>query len=95
MPDQPSILVEADRIINGQRRQDYGGPLESFTRIGLMWSAYLGRGVSAEDVANLMVLLKVCRAQQGFHRDSYVDIAGYAGCVGLIQCERLEVPPLG
>lgn len=83
-----SLLVEAEGIINGQRRLDYGGPLESFGRIAHMWAAYLGRGLSAEDVANLMILLKVCRAQQGFHRDSYVDIAGYAGCVDLIQRER-------
>lgn len=37
--------------------------------------------LSTADVANLMILMKVSRAQNGFHRDSYVDIAGYAGCV--------------
>ena len=32
------------------------------------------------DVANLMILLKVSRAQNNFDRDSYVDIAGYVAC---------------
>lgn len=80
-----SVLAEAEEIINGQRREDYGGPAESFGRIARMWSGYLGSEVTPEDVAMLMVLLKVSRAKQGFQRDSLVDIAGYAGCVELLQ----------
>ncbi|MDV6975290.1 DUF6378 domain-containing protein [Mycobacterium intracellulare] len=82
-----TVLQEAERIINGQRREDYGGVTESFNLIGGMWSAYLGINVSAHDVANLMVLLKVARAKNGFHRDSYVDIAGYAGCTEKLDAE--------
>lgn len=84
----PSVLEEAQALIHGQRSLDYGGPLESFERIAGLWSAYLGHPLAAEDVVNLMVLLKVSRAKQGFHRDSYVDIAGYAGCAELVQRER-------
>lgn len=84
-----SVLREADEIINGQRRKDYGGPLESFARIGRLWAPVLGLDeVTPEQVALCMVGLKVARAMQGFHRDSLVDIAGYAGCIELIQQER-------
>lgn len=38
---QQSILQEAEDIINGPRREDYGGPLESFTRIGKLWAPIL------------------------------------------------------
>ena len=41
--------------------------------------------LTPQDVANMMILMKVSRAQNGFHRDSYVDIAGYAGCVEMIE----------
>lgn len=85
---EESVLQEAQRIIHGPRQQDYGGPLESFERIAALWSAYLGVPLEAEDAANLLILLKVARAKQGFHRDSYVDVAGYAGCAELIQEER-------
>src|SRR5437879_2041039 len=71
-----SVLEEAQRIIHGQRRQDYGGPLESFDRIGRLWSPILGVDVTAEQVALCMIALKIARAMQGFHRDSIVDIAG-------------------
>lgn len=83
-----TILEEAERIVNGPRRQEYGGCLESFERIAAMWSAYVGVALTGEDVAMLMVLLKVCRAKQGQHRDSLVDIAGYTRCVTLMQEER-------
>jgi len=80
-----SVLDEAAQIINGQRQLDYGTPAESFGRIANLWSDYLGIEVTPPDVANLMILLKVSRAKQGFHRDSYVDIAGYAGCAELLE----------
>lgn len=86
--DPETILEEAERIVNGPRRQEYGGCLESFERIAAMWSAYVGVALTGEDVAMLMVLLKVCRAKQGQHRDSLVDIAGYTRCVTLMQEER-------
>ena len=80
-PPKPTLLQEADAIINGERQKDYGPPAESFGRIARLWSDYLDQELTALDVANLMILLKISRAKTGgFHRDSYRDIAGYAGC---------------
>jgi len=77
----PTILDEAASIVNGgPREQAYGHPGENFTRIATMWSAYLGKTVTAHDVCMLMILLKTTRAVTGFHRDTAVDIAGYARC---------------
>lgn len=73
-----TVLQEADRLINGDRRDTYGSASESFGRIAGLWSAYLGRTVTPLDVANLMILLKVSRTKGTFHRDSYVDIGGYS-----------------
>jgi hypothetical protein len=84
--ETPSVLQEAETIINGDRRTDYGTATASFERIASMWSGYLGIDLSPHDVAMLMVLLKVARSKQGIdttgapQRDSLVDIAGYAGC---------------
>ena len=87
-PIAETILAEAERIVNGPRRVEYGGCLESFQRIATMWSAYFGIDISPEDVAMAQVMLKVCRAKQGMHRDSLVDIAGYARCVEIMSEER-------
>lgn len=73
------LLQRADALIHGERRGQYGEPSESFKRIGELWSAYLGVEVSALDFVNLMILMKVSRAKSGYHDDSYLDVAGYAG----------------
>ncbi|MGW6624253.1 DUF6378 domain-containing protein [Nocardia sp. NPDC055002] len=83
-----TVLQEAESLINGDRAATYGDARESFNRIAGLWSAYLGTDVTALDVTNLMVLLKVSRTKGSFHRDSYVDIGGYAG-LG----ERLQPDP--
>ncbi|QNJ55843.1 hypothetical protein SEA_PAINTERBOY_58 [Mycobacterium phage PainterBoy] len=92
-----SILQEAERLINGDRQQQYGKAITSFERIADLWSAYIG-GVSltAMDVANLMALLKISRAKSALstpeviHRDSYVDMAGYAALAVRCHEEILE-----
>jgi hypothetical protein len=90
-----SILAEAEEIINGPRRQEYGGVYESFSRIARKWSVTLDADVTPEQVALCMVDLKTVRALQGYHRDSIVDIAGYAGCVEKIQDERVQLAEWG
>lgn len=85
-----SLLDEAKRTITGERQDQYGAPEDSFDRIAAYWTTYLGRPVSALDVAHLMALMKLARAQgQGFKRDTYVDLAGYAA----IAADRLAPKP--
>lgn len=78
-----TILQEAERIINGQRRADYGPVEDSFIDISARWTLELGdklkEPLTPFDVVHLMAQLKLSRAKNGFHRDSYVDIAGYVG----------------
>lgn len=76
-----SMTEEAQAIVNGQRQDDYGDINDSFLRIAGLWSAYLGIHVDKYDVAKMMMLLKVSRAKDKNHRDSYVDIVGYVECV--------------
>ena len=86
-----SILEEAQRLIHGPRNKNYGHPRDNFRDIAALWSGYLGKEVSDIDVANLMILMKVARVKgTGYHRDSFTDIAGYAGCVERIYEEPEE-----
>ncbi|OBJ40273.1 hypothetical protein A5630_25315 [Mycolicibacterium mucogenicum] len=91
-----TVLDEAARLIDGDRLGQYGKASESFERIGDLWSAYLGACLTPFDVANMMILLKVSRAKSGLdrgdvHRDSYVDIAGYAALAEQIKAEIDEL----
>jgi hypothetical protein len=73
-----NILEEAAELINGQRAQTYGDVTENFERIAQLWSSFRGQYFSKHDVAVFMILVKVARQHDLYHRDSMVDIAGYA-----------------
>lgn len=76
-----SIAEEAREIVDGDRQKDYGNINDSFIRIAGLWSAYVGVTIDKYDVAKMMMLLKISRAKNGNHRDSYIDIVGYVECV--------------
>jgi len=76
-----ALLAEAADIVSNDRNTIYGEPEDTFARIATLWSSYLGVTIRTVDVANLMVLMKVARlATNPTHRDSWVDVAGYAAC---------------
>ncbi len=78
------LFTEAQKIINGERRDQYGNSEESFESIAVLWEHYLCRYekcefITAKDVAFMMVLLKVAREMHKHKRDNLVDMAGYLG----------------
>ncbi len=82
-----SRIQEFDRraeSITHDREADYGDPSISFRRIALMWSAITGADITAQQVAHMMICLKLSRLQTSpDHLDSLVDIVGYARCAVL------------
>lgn len=90
-----SILVQAEDLINGQRQKDYGDKLQNFAQIAMLWQGTLamklapGQRITPEDVALCMMQVKIARlAKSPDHKDSIIDIAGYAGCYDMLQQER-------
>jgi hypothetical protein len=85
-----TILVEADSIVNGSRRNSYGTPLDNHTRTAELWSTYTGKKISPEDVCYLNILQKIARTIEHDKRDNAVDICGYARNVELIKQAKSE-----
>jgi hypothetical protein len=83
-----SILLEADRLVNGDRQESYGHPIDDFSRTAQMWSAILGTPVTAEQVGLCMCAVKISRQCNRPKRDSMVDLAGYAATVQMVIEER-------
>lgn len=79
------VLRKAQEVINGERQDVYGNPEDSFEDIGKVWGWYLGRNVSAKDVAMMMVLFKLAREKHQGKRDNIVDACGYLGLYGDLQ----------
>ena len=78
--NREQLLEKARECVTGQRAQDYGKVEDNFGTIAQLWGAYLDKAISCEDVAALMVLLKIARIKGGSTVDSWVDVAGYAAC---------------
>lgn len=76
------VLELATEYVTKDRAADHGKPEDTFQAIADLWNGYLGgENLDSQDVALMMVLLKVARAQMNpKHDDNYVDIAGYAAC---------------
>lgn len=88
-----TVLKEAHTIIYGDREKTYGHPSKNLKTIAKMWNAFLeartgSAELNAKDVASMMILLKTARlANNPDHRDSVVDICGYAALI-----ERCDEP---
>lgn len=87
-PEAPTMLEEAAAQVK-DRRATYGSPAPNFRRIADFWNVYWGHrsfGLTLTpfneiDVATMMRLVKEARLiETPDHRDSLVDIAGYADC---------------
>lgn len=84
-PDtKETILREAQRIVGGDRAKAYGHPKQDFDRTAKLWSAVLGKEVTATQVALCMIQVKVSRECNAVKRDNSVDIAGYAMTLSMV-----------
>ena len=83
------LLREAIQITTSDRNKHYGNPEDNFNNIANFWNLYLGNAgklredsmLCGIDVAHMMVLMKMARLSTNpLHRDSILDVAGYAAC---------------
>jgi hypothetical protein len=86
--EQPeTIFEEAQRIVYGDREKVYGDPGKNIRAIAALWNTYFIQKydgqparINEQDVCAMMRLLKEARLMNTpSHRDSLVDICGYAG----------------
>lgn len=91
-PMTKAKLLDLAREAVTDRGLNYGKPEDNFARIATLWNSHLAnRGIvdikvngsvlTPGDVAMMCALLKLARLQNDSkHRDSWVDLAGYAAC---------------
>ena len=89
MSASEDLLQEAIEVVSVSRHQDYGPPSVNLQRICNYWNEYLDQNsnvtgdyhITPKMVCDLMILLKMARSVEGYKRDTYVDLAGYASLV--------------
>lgn len=96
-----SLLKEAHDTIIKKRPGVHGSTENSFALIGELWMIYLRHqrrirrndAIKPEDVAQMMVMLKIARAAYGdqANADNFVDAAGYTALAGMLQLPDPDV----
>lgn len=93
--DRADILERAKALTMGDRRDDYGSPLDLHWDVALMWTALLrpkmapGSTIEPHEVAMMQAALKMVRTRTSpKKRDNYDDMAAYAAIAG----ECAEIP---
>jgi uncharacterized protein DUF6378 len=78
--DDTTIEDEASAMVRGgEREQQYGSPAKHWERVAGMWSHILEKKVTPEQAVLMMECIKILRlAETPDHRDSLVDVIGYA-----------------
>lgn len=85
-----TIAEEAVRIVYGDREQAYDDPNQNFRRLALMFQGVLDKKlapnvhITPNDVALMMICLKISRESFKPSHDNRVDIIGYALCLNRI-----------
>lgn len=78
-----TVAYEAQSIVLGARRYDYGHPLDNFLHIARLWNATFGHklkegeALDVRDIAMAMAQVKIAREYNAPKRDNRVDIIGY------------------
>lgn len=88
-----NILQEAERITGGDRQQAYGKALPDAERWATMFGVLTGLPVKPEHFPLAMLCVKLSRLSQApscWHRDSVVDIAGYARVAEKVHDDLIE-----
>ena len=78
------------------RRWSNGSPPNgNFRRIAALWEPILGCPVEPHEVALCLAALKIARLVEadGDHRDSWIDLAGYAACGAEVTTEDDDDAP--
>ena len=86
------ILKKASELVTGDRNETHGDAFQNHAEIAEFWNIFLDKklrpmaNITADDVAIMMILLKISRHTQGekINMDNFVDMAGYAAIAGEI-----------
>ena len=86
------ILKRAKDLISGDRNDTHGDAFQNHAEIAEFWNIFLDKklqpmaSITAEDVALMMVLMKISRNTQGKKNnlDNFIDMCGYAAIAGEI-----------
>lgn len=84
-----NILLEADKLIHGERVQTYGSPSDSFRGIATIASVLCDKIITPDDVCKILVAQKLVRDKTSpANIDHLTDACGYLGIAADLRQEN-------
>jgi len=77
IPSNETILQEAQRLVLGDRRDQYEEPKKHFPKVAKVASIFTGKPLTATDIVWVMIAIKLVREAYKHKRDNTVDAPGY------------------
>jgi hypothetical protein len=82
------ILLEAHKLVNGARQNDYGHPADDYRKVSDIFYALTGIELEVSEAILFMVSVKLARLRTNLehdiiHHDSLVDALGYLACLNM------------
>lgn len=78
-------LIEEAQAVRVERAEEYSEDGYDLNVVASLWSAILGVDLGPQQVARMMILLKVARDHVRPRKDNLIDIIGYAD---VLHCKR-------
>jgi hypothetical protein len=82
------FLVEQSAEIVHERQKNYDSPVKNFTDIATCWSTIVGKTITPNQVALMMIMMKCLRENFVHQDDNLIDIGGYTICLEQILCTK-------
>ena len=91
--EQMTVLEEAIQAFTGPRAEAYGSPEVNFKNIADLATCLVGREITPRECVLILIAVKLGRlVNTPDHRDSIVDLAGYAAV--LARVVGVDIPAL-
>lgn len=75
---EESILIEANKIVNGDRNVQYGDPNQAFEEYSNILKVTFGIELTPIQICKVQMAIKLGRLKYNHKRDSIVDLCGYS-----------------
>lgn len=83
-----SILLDADKLVCGERQEQYADPVVNFTLISKLSTLMTGKPLTARDCCLVMMAVKLSREAYKHKTDNLIDLAGYTEILERIESQK-------
>jgi len=78
MENNTSLLLQAEKIVNGDRNEQYGDAKQAFQEYANILKTTFDIDLTPEQICKVQMAIKLGRLKYKFKQDSLLDLIGYS-----------------